>query len=932
MRNGHHFYLGLVIFLTVSWVGTSFGEDFMIRNKVDVVGELWTVEKNLPEGTRTFIDPGENRYTEQEFIAATHAKEEATKIEPSLAARLEKMSPTMNTRVIITLRSQPYESFLKQAQEVYSSELEALRQEIQAVMERHRYSGPPLTREEEAARYNTLPEAEAELLQDYAEQIEAIQSDINSLASLRTAEATSQEQDFVASLVDHYGGSVNYRYKLFSGIASVVPAGSIEQLAAQPEVARVSEDQLMQAHLDVSVPSVGTEFWWSQGYYGGTWDVGIIDCGVDDSHPAFSGKAFVNQTFHATARTNVGCYNDNAGSTDDLTGHGTHVAGIVMSQGSSDCVGCQGVAKGLQKTYNLKAAFRNSCTGGASMYWSDMMAAVDWAQGESDGPDTYNLSYGSTSTSNYTDGAKFWDGVVAAKATPVSLSAGNTGPNNTNFTDPSDSYNAIIVANMDDKNTLNRTDDKIRGSSTRGPTNDGRKKPDLAAPGTNIKAPRYNWESYNDYVEYTGTSMAAPHVSGAYTLLWDYEGPAQKSVNSALNFKALLINTADSWSDNGTLADDSDDGMTDGSHWDGTYGWGYLNLDHANTHKADTLSGTTTDTERDIYYKGYMYQDDKATLVWNRRVLYNNANTPTTVYNLTDLDLYAYQYSNNHLLALSGSAIDNVEQVSLTSAADVILKVHQATTVLDGAATEPFGLATEEGFDRYYGTSRVGVFRPSNGALYLKNINETGYADTILTYGITDDKPVTGDWDGNSTKTIGVYRNGTFFLKNSNTLGYADITFPFGTSGDLPLAGDWDGDGVDTVGVYRNGMFFLRNSNSTGAPDMQFALGMAGDIPIAGDWTHKGYDTVGVFRPSNGALYLKSTNTTGYADIVCTYGIPGDKPVTGDWDGNGTDTIGIYRDGMFFLRNSNTNGYADVQFALGISGDEPISGDWLGLP
>ena len=236
---------------------------------------------------------------------------------------------------------------------------------------------------------------------------------------------------------------------------------------------------------------------------------------------------------------------------------------------------------------------------------------------------------------------------------------------------------------------------------------------------------------------------------------------------------------------------------------------------------------------------------------------------------------------------------------------------------------------------RNRGADTTGVFRPSNGLLYLKHQNTTGFADVEINYGIGGDYPVVGDWDeniGEDTVTIGVYRNGTFYLRNSNTIGFADIVFPFGMPGDQPVAGDWDGDGVDTVGVYRNGTFFLRNENFAGAPDMIFGLGVPGDIAIAGDWDGDGKDTTGVFRPSNGALYLKNTNATGFADIQINYGIAGDKPVTGDWDYDGIDTIGVYRNGTFYLRNSNTIGFADIVFALGIPGDHPIAGNWDGLP
>jgi uncharacterized protein YjiK len=226
----------------------------------------------------------------------------------------------------------------------------------------------------------------------------------------------------------------------------------------------------------------------------------------------------------------------------------------------------------------------------------------------------------------------------------------------------------------------------------------------------------------------------------------------------------------------------------------------------------------------------------------------------------------------------------------------------------------------------------TGVFRPSNALLYLKNSNTSGYADISINYGISGDYPVVGDWDGNGTATIGVYRNAQFMLRNSNTKGFADIVIPYGQAGDQPVAGDWNGDGIDTIGVYRpsTGQFLLRNSNNPGAPDISFYLGNVGDVGIAGDWDGDGKDTMGVFRPSNGALYLKNRNTTGIADLQINYGIPGDRPVTGDWNDDGIDTIGVYRNGRFYLRNSNTIGFAELVFDLGIPGDMPIAGNWDG--
>ncbi len=271
--------------------------------------------------------------------------------------------------------------------------------------------------------------------------------------------------------------------------------------------------------------------------------------------------------------------------------------------------------------------------------------------------------------------------------------------------------------------------------------------------------------------------------------------------------------------------------------------------------------------------------------------------------------------------------LDLVDDDSIRDVADIPLGGF-------GMGNGDFIGAAEYTITKTNGADTAGVFRPVNGLLCLKNKNDTGFADAALNYGLPGDYPVVGDWDGNGTVTIGIYRDGYFYLKNANTLGFAEVVFPFGQAGDQPIAGDWNGDSVDTIGVLdpSNGHFFLRNSNTEGPSEMDFYLGNPGDVGIAGDWDGDGIDSTGVFRPSNGLLYLKNKNETGFADAALNYGLPGDRPVTGDWDNDGIDTIGIYRNGSFYLRNENTNGFAQLIFGLGNPGDMPIAGNWDGLP
>jgi hypothetical protein len=228
---------------------------------------------------------------------------------------------------------------------------------------------------------------------------------------------------------------------------------------------------------------------------------------------------------------------------------------------------------------------------------------------------------------------------------------------------------------------------------------------------------------------------------------------------------------------------------------------------------------------------------------------------------------------------------------------------------------------------------KTGVFRPSNGALYLKYQNSSGFADADLFYGSPGDRGLAGDWDGDGIDTIGIFRAGRFLLRNQNTPGYADLDFAFGSAADLPIVGDWDGDGVDSIGVYRDGQFLLRNRNAAGPPDIAIEIGAPGDLPLAGDWTGQGYDTCGLYRPSSGDVFLLNDHEVREALISWTRArVAGDKPVSGDWNGDGMDSVGFFRQGEFLLRNSLSDGPPEARFLLGTPDDDPIIGRWTALP
>ena len=189
-------------------------------------------------------------------------------------------------------------------------------------------------------------------------------------------------------------------------------------------------------------------------------------------------------------------------------------------------------------------------------------------------------------------------------------------------------------------------------------------------------------------------------------------------------------------------------------------------------------------------------------------------------------------------------------------------------------------------------------------------------------YGNPADVPFMGDWDCDGIDTPGLYRqsDGFVYLRNSNTQGVADLQFYFGNPSDVPLIGDFNGDGCDTVSLFRPSqqrMYVINALGKDGAglgeADFYFQFGNGTDRPFTGDFDGDGMDEIGLFRPSNTTIYLKWELAGGAADHSFVYGSSDDIPIAGDWNGDGTDTVALYRDsnGIWYVRLSHAGGSAD---------------------
>ncbi|HUY36422.1 MAG TPA: SdrD B-like domain-containing protein [Pirellulales bacterium] len=243
-------------------------------------------------------------------------------------------------------------------------------------------------------------------------------------------------------------------------------------------------------------------------------------------------------------------------------------------------------------------------------------------------------------------------------------------------------------------------------------------------------------------------------------------------------------------------------------------------------------------------------------------------------------------------------------------------------------------------------------------------------------FGMRGAVPVTGDFNGDGTSEIGVFKDGEWFLDlNGNGVwDDGDLWAKLGSAGDRPVTGDWDGDGKTDIGIYGpawprdpravatepglphpenvptgahknmpperdNATLGWRTIKRTrdGVPredliDHVFHYGTPGDLPIAGDWSGAGVDTIGVFRDGQFILDVDGDGKPSDKDMTVNLGRRGDRPVVGDFDGDGVDELGVYRDGVWLvdINHDGALDERDLRQELGAAGDTPVVGDWNG--
>ena len=257
-----------------------------------------------------------------------------------------------------------------------------------------------------------------------------------------------------------------------------------------------------------------------------------IDTGVEVTHPALA-KQYRGYQANGNLTHDYNWFDPSniCGSPSlqpcDTDGHGTHTMGTMVGETAVYQIGVAPRAQWIA----AKGCETHGCAYDALIASGQWMLAPTDLNGENPRPDLrphiINNSWGGGGGNNfYLDIVDAW---VAAGIFPV-FAVGNMGPSCETAGSPADYTAAYAVGAFNGENTL-------ASFSSRGPAflDDGTK-PNVSAPGQNV------FSSVPDgYRTYDGTSMAAPHVSGAVALLWSAAPILVGDIDAT---RALLDNTA----------------------------------------------------------------------------------------------------------------------------------------------------------------------------------------------------------------------------------------------------------------------------------------------------------------------------------------------------------------------------------------------------
>ena len=351
--------------------------------------------------------------------------------------------------------------------------------------------------------------------------------------------ASERRIERAAKAVTKLGGTLKHVLSIVGGVSARLKGVHVLKLTRDGDVDYVVKDQKLRAQFDPAVDSmkaaspgileVDAPRAWSQlGLTGRGVGVAVVDSGVYP-HPDLAGRivAAIDFTSAAPTVSNI--------PLNDLGGHGTHVAGLIAGDGTRS----GGLYTGVAPKANLIDVRVIDAHGGSNV--SIILRGLQWilANRATYNIKVVNMSLGATPTGSYkSDLMATAAEILNFAGVAVVVSAGNTGPLAGTITTPGTDPYVITVGALDDNGTPLRTDDLMATFSSRGRTPfENLAKPDLVAPGrkmVSLRAPGSELDALfperqvtvlgslsTDYYRLSGTSMAAPVVSGTIALMFE---------------------------------------------------------------------------------------------------------------------------------------------------------------------------------------------------------------------------------------------------------------------------------------------------------------------------------------------------------------------------------------------------------------------------
>jgi Subtilase family/Secretion system C-terminal sorting domain/Ig-like domain CHU_C associated/PKD domain len=375
---------------------------------------------------------------------------------------------------------------------------------------------------------------------------------------------------------------------------------AIETIASWLEVGKVSWNYPIEAESisnpkpsmpspngsEVGLRAIKAPFMWKKGYTGYGRKGMIIDTGEDGDHPALVGNFWGQQVPKAQAW-------HGSGYPEDCADHGTHVTGTMVGidRKTNDTIGVAYNSHWIGAPMGFPVnPDGTGCTAELVQTIFDNVNSIQWglnpdgnATTTADQPDVLNNSWRAGNVDCNTTAAKNAINALEAAGIAVVFAQGNAGPDPSTVTSGAAINTSLVntfavgAVNGASANLL-IADFSSRGPSTCGGTGALLIKPEVSAPGVNVRS------AFNNglYSSIDGTSMAAPHVAGAILLLRE-----AFPTLSGTQLKLALYNSA---TDLGVAGEDN------------IYGMGMINLESAFNYLVNdgNVPATPVSYERDV--------------------------------------------------------------------------------------------------------------------------------------------------------------------------------------------------------------------------------------------------------------------------------------------------------------------------------------------